>query len=182
MGLVRRETPYGEPVRGGKRSLYKIDDPFLRLWFRVVAPNRAALVAGSPASRRAMLDRHWPSLAGQAWEDLCRRAIPTIARGALARMGPWQPAHRYWHGAEPEWDLVSDAVESDATLAAEARYARAPVGLSTLRRDAARLEVRPTPPALAGRRVIRALFVPQVPAGTPRRIGAVLVITLRDLI
>ncbi len=40
MTLVRREVPYGESARGSKRSLYRIDDPFMRLWFRVVAPNR----------------------------------------------------------------------------------------------------------------------------------------------
>lgn len=55
MGLVRRETPYGEPFRGGKRSLYKLDDPFLRLWFRIVAPNRAALTVGTRASRLSLL-------------------------------------------------------------------------------------------------------------------------------
>jgi hypothetical protein len=48
MALVHREVPYGESAKGGKRSLYKIDDPFLRLWFRAVAPNRAALTAGTP--------------------------------------------------------------------------------------------------------------------------------------
>jgi len=88
MGLVRRETPYAEPERGGKRSLYKIDDPFLRLWFRVVAPNRAALTAGSPASRRALLEPHWPALVGQAWEEICRLALPGIAHRVLRKLGP----------------------------------------------------------------------------------------------
>src|SRR6185295_116658 len=59
MTLIQREVPYGESNRGGKRSLYKIDDPFLRLWFRVVAPNRAAVIAGTPSSRAELLDEHW---------------------------------------------------------------------------------------------------------------------------
>ena len=49
MGLVRREVPFGESEKKSRRSLYKIDDPFTRLWFRVVAPNRATLAAGTPA-------------------------------------------------------------------------------------------------------------------------------------
>ena len=40
LGLVRREVPFGEPPRQTKRSLYRLADPFFRLWFRVVAPDR----------------------------------------------------------------------------------------------------------------------------------------------
>ena len=60
------------------------DDPFLRMWFRVVAPNRAALVAGSAASRGVLLAEHWSALLGQAWEELCRRCVVSIRKGALA--------------------------------------------------------------------------------------------------
>jgi AAA+ ATPase superfamily predicted ATPase len=182
MGLVRREVPYGEPARGGKRSLYKIDDPFLRAWFRVVAPNRAALTAGSRSSRRAILDQHWAILVGQAWEDLCRGAVPKVTRGALARLGPWEPAQRYWRGAEPEWDIVADAVQVPRTLVAEVRFASKPVSTAAAHGEAERLAARPEPPGLGGRDVVRALFVPAVAAGVPRRISGVHVVTLRDLI
>ena len=40
MGLVRRETPFWSSPRSGKRSLYRIDDPFLRMWFRMAARPR----------------------------------------------------------------------------------------------------------------------------------------------
>lgn len=182
MGLIRRETPYGEPLRGGKRSLYKIDDPFLRMWFRVVAPNRAMLIAGSRASRHAILDQHWNLLLGQAWEDLCRRAVPAIARGLLARLGPWQPVQRYWRGADPEWDVVANAVHGARTLVGEAWYAHEPVTPAVLRREAARLAARPLPPAVAGHEVVRALFVPTTRAGSPRILGGVHVVTLGALL
>src|SRR5262249_51181369 len=109
MGLVQRGVPFGESTKGGKRSLYKIDDPVRPRWFRVVAPNRGAWTAGTRASRNAVLDEHWDLLVGQAWEDLCRRGVPTM-RGPLARRGPWRRPSRYWHGGEPEWDLVADAI------------------------------------------------------------------------
>jgi hypothetical protein len=38
LGLVAREVPFGVSARDTKRSLYRLVDPFLRLWFRVVAP------------------------------------------------------------------------------------------------------------------------------------------------
>lgn len=182
MGLVRREAPYGEPARGGKRSIYRIDDPFLRLWFRVVAPSRAALIAGSKASRLAALSTHWDALVALAWEDLCRRAVPRVTRGVLARLGPWQPAQRYWRGDEPEWDLVADAVEGTRTLLGEAWFSRRPATRAVLERETARLAARPAPPPTSARQVVRALFVPQVQKRVPRRVGDVHVVTLDEMI
>jgi AAA+ ATPase superfamily predicted ATPase len=182
MGLIRRETPYGDPARGGKRSLYKIDDPFLRLWFRVVAPNRAALTAGTRASRMALLAPQWDTLVATAWEDLCRAAVPTLARGALARLGPWKPARRYWHGAEPEWDIVADAVQGSRLLAGEAWFSRRPVTPAAVKAAAASLARRALPPGTAGREIVRALFVPRVAAGVPRLVAGVHVVVQGDVI
>src|SRR6185436_15589934 len=97
MGLVAREIPYGESERSTKRSLYRIADPFVRLWFRVVAPNRGLLAAATAAERRALLDRHLPHLAGLAWEEL--------VRGHVHALGGWKSPRRWWQGSEPEWDL-----------------------------------------------------------------------------
>jgi hypothetical protein len=180
MTLVRREVPYGESTKSGKRSLYKIDDPFLRMWFRVVAPNRAALTAGTPASRAAILEEHWHLLVGQAWEELCRRGVPTL-RGAVARRGPWRPPSRYWHGTDPEWDLVADAVDGGRVLLGEAWFAARPVAASVLAREAERLASRPAPAALHDRQLVRALFVPAAAARAPRLIASVHIVTLADL-
>jgi AAA+ ATPase superfamily predicted ATPase len=182
MGLIRRETPYGEPPRGGKRSLYKIDDPFLRLWFRVVAPNRAVLVMGSRPSRLALLDEHWDQLLGQAWEDLCRYAVPRLARGPLARLGPWQPPQRYWHGGAPEWDLAADAVRGQRTLVGEAWFAQKPVTAATLQREASALAARPLPPSASTREIVHALFVPRTAPGAPRAIAGVHIVTQQDVL
>jgi len=180
MTLVRREVPYGEPARSGKRSLYKIDDPFLRLWFRVVAPNRAALTAGTLATRRAVLDEHWQLLLGQAWEELCQRGVPAV-RGALARRGPWQPPRRYWHGGEPEWDLVADAIDGRRVLLGEAWFSARPVTAAVLTREAERLASRAPPAPVGDRELVRALFVPAVVASAPKRVASVHVVTLAEL-
>jgi hypothetical protein len=180
MTLVRREVPYGEPPKSGKRSLYKIDDPFLRLWFRVVAPNRAALTVGTPASRRAVLDEHWHLLLGQAWEELCARGVPVV-RGALARRGPWRPPSRYWHGAEPEWDLVADAIDGRRVLLGEAWFSARPVTAAVLVREAERLASRSPPAPVGDREVVRALFVPAVTARAPKLVASVHIVTLAEL-
>jgi hypothetical protein len=121
-------------------------------------------------------------LLGQAWEEICRRAMPEIQRGALKQLGPWRPPTRFWHGAEPEWDLVCDAVKGGRTLVGEARFSRQPYKGETLRHECARLASRALPPAASRRDIIRALFVPRVAPRTPHVIDAVHVVTLRDLL
>jgi hypothetical protein len=59
-----------------KRALYKLADPFLSLWFSLVAPQRSALAQLPRAGRLRLL---------AAWENLCRRAVPK-GRPTLARV------------------------------------------------------------------------------------------------
>ena len=124
MGLVRRETPFGSDPRSGKRSLYRIDDPFLRLWFRVVAPHRAALAAAPRETRLRYWRRHRPSLESLAWEELCRMAVPVLHRSdtTLAGLGPWEPAQRYWRGNAPERDVVARSADGRRLLVGEAKW------------------------------------------------------------
>jgi hypothetical protein len=141
MGLATREVPFEES--GSKRALYRIADPFFRLWFRVVAPNRGPLAVMKSALRRALLAKHWPGLLGQAWEELCRASVP--------RLGAWSTASRWWRGNEPAWDVVAESLDRTKLLVGE-------VKLQASQRDVDNLLGRPSP-AFAGRRtVVRALF------------------------
>jgi len=57
MGVVRREIPFREPEKRSRRSLYKIDDPFFRLWpgssLPTGASSRPALAASACRSSSA---------------------------------------------------------------------------------------------------------------------------------
>ena len=172
MQLVRRETPFGSPPRGGKRALYRIDDPFLRLWFRVVAPNRAMLAASPPETRFAYWRSAWPALASAAWEALCRRAVPLLHRGdsALGRLGPWGPAQRYWRGNAPELDVVAQSVDGRRLLVGEAKWTERPGA----RHRAARAAL-PQLPSADGREIVYALFVPEAAAEKDEASGTHLV-------
>ena len=135
MGLVRRETPFDSDPRSGKRSLYRIDDPFLRLWFRVVAPGRTALAQAPRETRLAYWRRHRPGLEAQAWEELCRMAVPFLHRSTspLADLGAWEPAQRYWRRNEPEYDVVARSVNGRRLLIGEAKSASRPLSAAALR-------------------------------------------------
>jgi hypothetical protein len=178
---VRRETPFGESEARSKRSLYKIDDPFFRLWFRVVAPHRGRLAAGTRADRLDILRENWPALVGQAWEDICRSSVadPSFRVGGRGR---WSPASRWWHGNQPEWDLVAETAAGDALLLGEAKWSERPFTRRDLEQLSAGL-LSKAPPILPARYrdwpLERALFVPDVADGTPARIHGIHVVTAR---
>ena len=186
MGLVRRETPFGEEEHKTKRSLYKIDDPFIRLWFRVVAPHRARLVSSTPAERVALLHKLWPGLAAMAFEDLCRQLLPELnSRSALGRLGPWEPGRRWWQGNLPEWDLVSRTARNRSLLAGEVKWSTRPFKTAQLERLAKDMAQKPLPipaPSDARSPAIRALFVPSAAKGTPRTIDGVQIVTAAQLL
>jgi hypothetical protein len=80
-------------------------------------------------------------------------------------------------GAEPEWDLVAESVDSRHTLVGEAWHARRPVSVAALRRAAAEIQARALPPGLgSGREVTRALFVPSAAPGAPRSMSGVTIV------
>ena len=165
MRFLRREVPFGSPPRSGKRSLYRIEDPFLRLWFRVVAPHRAALAAAPRETRLQYWKRARPALESQAWEELCRMATPNLHRvdAPLGVLGPWEPAQRYWRRNEPEVDLVARSVDGKRLLVGEVQWKAAPGP----RRQTNKPEVADLPGA-GGAEVILARFVPDpAPSGSP---------------
>ena len=90
LGLVRRELPFGEDEKGSKRGLYKIADPFFRLWFRVVAP-----LSGAARERHARRAPAAPRpLLGQ---PLCARPGRSCAASRCPGCRPGLP----WGGAAP---------------------------------------------------------------------------------
>ncbi len=95
-----RETPFGDPARGTKRALYKLADPFLGLWFSLVAPQRSALVQLPRAGRLRLFDGAFPRLVAPVWESLCRTAVPRLA---LTMGTEYWPAARYWSAGGNEW-------------------------------------------------------------------------------
>jgi uncharacterized protein len=188
MGLVRREVPFAEPERTSRRSRYHIDDPFFRLWFRVVAPHRALLAASPSPARRQLLERYWPSLAAQGWEELGQRQLAGLGKAsAVGRLGPWSPASRWWRGNEPEWDVVSRSLDGRRVLLGEAKWSPRPLGTSELGRELRALSERQAPTTLAAKErdeTVRVLLVPALAAGVslPDEASGVLVVTAAELL
>ena len=159
MGLVRREIPFGSNPRSGKRSLYRIADPFLRLWFRVVAPNRAALADAPRETRLFYWRKHRAALEGEAWEELCRMSTATLHRAEtpLRGYGPFESGQRYWRGGEPELDVLARSVDGRRLLVGEAKWSASPARGS--------IDVDHVP-GTSGMAVIPVLFAPEGAGGS----------------
>jgi hypothetical protein len=176
LGLALREVPFGDAPKKSKRSLYRIADPFTRLWFRVVAPHRAELVSGTRTSRLALWSRYEKGLVSITWEELCRQRLPHVSHRWLG--GAWKPGARWWRGNAGEWDIVAEDVAEKRLLLGEAKLSAKdiPAAARALRERAAPALGR----AFGEHEIIRALFVPEAPRIT--RSSGVAVVTLRDLL
>jgi AAA+ ATPase superfamily predicted ATPase len=180
LDLILRETPFGDPERGAKRALYKLADPFLQLWFSLVAPKRSALVQLPRAGRLRLFDAAFPRLAAGAWESLCRQAVPTLGAALGIQYGP---AARHWSAGGKEWDVVAESVEESTLLLGEAKWTEKAPTPSDIERAAQGLLAKGLPP-LAGREgatVRYAVFVSQRPRGKLKLPSNVAVIAAREV-
>ncbi len=185
MGIARREIPFGVSEKKCRRSLYKIDDPFFRMWFRVVAAHRAQLASSTKATRMKLLHKYWDRLVADAWEDICRSKVPALpSRSPLGKLGSWGPASRWWKGNLPEWDVVAEAIEGKALLLGEVKWGTRPMGRQALEHLAGSVASKPAPSLgsrYAGHSSVRVLFVPEVRETKERYVKDVLVVTYADL-
>jgi len=164
LDLVIRETPFGEADRGTKRALYKLGDPFLALWFALVAPKRSALAQLPRAGRLRLLDAVFPRLVAAAWENLCRRAVPKLVEGLGVQYGP---AARYWSAGGKEWDVVARAVDGSQLLLGEAKWTDAALTAGSVQHAIQGLIAKGIPPLRHAARsdLQYVLFVPERPKG-----------------
>lgn len=145
LGYVRREVPFGESVRSTRRSLYRLDDPFLLFWYRFVAPNRSRLELDLIDSVQADVLARLPGHVAEVWEWLARRSAPHLATAGVR----WNPASRWWGrdagGTPLEIDVVAESSDRRHLLLGEAKWSdRADPAalLAELRRKAQRIPFR----------------------------------------
>jgi len=104
--VLTRELPFGESLRSTKKTLYRIQDPTIRFWFRVYSPHRSLWRTYAAAHKRTLLHDH----AATVFEDACRARFPG--------------AQRYWE-RNVELDLVApDPDERKRLLVAEVKWRR----------------------------------------------------------
>ncbi len=160
LDLLHREIPYGASPRDGKRTLYRITDPFLRFWFRFVEPNHSRLEAGQAARVLTDLAALRPHHVGSVWEDLVRDSVLRTTYGGKT----WRAVGRFWgpgHDRTPlELDVVAESDDGATVLVGEVKWTAAgdwPRIAAELERKAKNL------PLVKDQKVILGIWAPTVP-------------------
>ena len=142
LGLVRRDLPFGASLKDSKRTAYRLADPFLRLWFRFVEPNRSRLEAGLAATVAREASRALPLHVASVWEDLARESVLRVPYFGKT----WASAGSWWGPGEDhvplEIDVVARSADGAALLVGEAKWQERldwPREAAALREKAARL-------------------------------------------
>ena len=119
LGYIRREVPYGENEKKSRRSIYKIDDPYLAFIFRYLEPNRSRLEIGATHQVYDEIEGNIPHHVGNIWEDLARASTFRMTIGGME----WQPAKRWWRGShDREIDIVCQSLDGRYVLIGEAKW------------------------------------------------------------
>jgi AAA+ ATPase superfamily predicted ATPase len=182
LGLARRDAPYdfrkGSPSRTARSSLYRLDDPFLSMWYRCVHPYLSGLELEIPAARRQAQEA-WQHHVGAVWETLVRRHWHHLA----VEGRDWLAAGRHWEGRKTtgrEWDVVSVTSDRRTIMLGECKWHR-----KLSQRDIARIvhdmKTKDRPPEVASTPAFLCLFLPSV-EGLPRELDGVLLIDANDLL
>lgn len=158
LGLIRREQPFGALARNSKKTLYRIDDPFLAFWFRYVEPNRSRLEAGVLTSVLTGIMENFPHHCGSIWEELVRQSIP---RQTIAGM-QWLPGQRWWGTGldkKPlEFDVLAQSVDGYHLLVAEVKLTLQQHQLDAVEKELAR-KLTHLPLTKNYKHIISAIFV-----------------------
>ncbi|WP_413753450.1 ATP-binding protein [Streptomyces sp. R-74717] len=114
-GVVSVDVPVGAPANSRLRR-YRIDDPYLRFWFRFVEEQQAHIARGRADIARGAFDRGWPSWRGRAIEPLVQEAVYRLSPELpgledAGRVGSW------WNrDNSQEYDIVVPAASGKRTL------------------------------------------------------------------
>lgn len=160
---IRREVPFGESVRSTKRSLYKIDDPFLNFYFTFVVPEKSRIELGLSSQVIREVKKRMPQYTSAIWEELCRRSVPFIIKDT-----EFAPASRWWgkgtDGTALEIDVVSESTDKKWMLLGEAKWTEN----SDIEREVAKLNRKSVLLPIKYKHKIKpVLFVKYIPKAIP---------------
>ncbi|MBN2110397.1 MAG: ATP-binding protein [Methanosarcinaceae archaeon] len=74
LGFIRKEHPVAEKS-SSRKTIYVIDDPFLRFWFRYVLVHRDSIEAGDSSHAIGDLDKSYDRYLGETFEQVSREIL-----------------------------------------------------------------------------------------------------------
>jgi AAA+ ATPase superfamily predicted ATPase len=125
LGLLQRETPVTERhPEQSRRSRYTVRDPFLRFYYRFLAPQLPFLVRGAYQAVWQTIEQHWRAFIGtHTFEELCREWVYVAAEIGKLPFLP-QVVGSHWSKTE-QIDVVAINWDQAAVLYGECKWRRA---------------------------------------------------------
>lgn len=122
LGYIKREIPFGENPRSSKRTLYRVEDPFIQFWYRVVLPNHSLLEQDLINEVYHAAKQQMTTQTAEVWEELSRRSTTRLKIAGQR----WKPALRWWgkgnNGKIMEIDVVAESMDGRSVLLGEAKW------------------------------------------------------------
>ncbi|MBP3201054.1 MAG: ATP-binding protein [Lachnospiraceae bacterium] len=125
--IIRREVPITDTnPEKSKKSIYKINDNFIRFWFRFIYPHRDQIEMGNTEYvlniiKRNFIDNH----VSYVYEDICREMMLTDKKIHVDKVGKW------WDKND-EIDVVGIDNKHKVLYLGECKYTKKKMNVSIL--------------------------------------------------
>jgi hypothetical protein len=133
LGLVRKESPYGEKV--SKKTIYSIADNMFRFWYRFVPENSSLIARGAADLVYHRIEPQLSGYMGQVFEEICKQYLWKLLLDgaspvAFASLGRWwgnDPVRK----CQTEIDIMGEQ-DKDTALFAECKWTKEKTDLGVL--------------------------------------------------
>lgn len=116
LGIIQRETPYGE--KASRKSIYAIDDPMFRFWYRFVPENQSVISRGAADLAYRRIKPHLSDYMGAVFEEICKQYLWKLLLSGespveFCELGRWWGTDPSTHGQE-EIDIMGEQDKNTA--------------------------------------------------------------------
>ena len=122
LGYIKRDHPFGESPRSSKKTIYRLKDPFLLFWYRIVLPNHSLLERDLIDAVYAESQNHFKTQTAEIWEEMARKSTAHLNIANIR----WKPAQHWWghgrNGKNMEIDIIAESLDSKFLLFGEVKW------------------------------------------------------------
>jgi AAA+ ATPase superfamily predicted ATPase len=131
LGFIEKDVPFGADIENGKKSLYRVADPFLNFWYKFALPNRSRPEFLEDVDSAAQFVHKFDVFLGDAWERLVRSRLSKDYRGVA----------RWWgtglNRQKMEIDIVGESFDGRTLLVGEAKLSAGERDVERIKHDLA---------------------------------------------
>lgn len=156
LGYLKREIPFGEPIKNSKKGIYRIADQFMNFYFNFLAPNLSRLELGLTDHVYKDFESRMSAYVSFEWENLCRRSIPMRPVNGIY----FDNAFRWWgpnlKNEYMELDILAVSLDGTSLLIGECKWSKIKDSVSLIKKLEQKAGLLPF---TKGKKIIPMLFV-----------------------